>query len=417
MSTSPTPSNLIHAEPPPARVDSSPQPGLHPSACPRPLSPEPDPPNGAATRCPLHANVADTRLPSIRVPKDDPTPTTICRAARVDRLRRRALMTSPSSTGLRRDLRPQVASYATLVCPADPSSAISGVSPFLNGESLTSASRAAMAGAVKLRGGVTVVGQHHAFYTPGDGATAPLASTGSGSSYAVWIITYCLLDVATMFPLLSPYTNGALLNGGEACDDPPHSMHDESLKKQNRPHVLPSRHEDELGHVPQGRERLTSHTRTRSLASLGRAVGVAWHGEARRGEMCRAVPSLSLLVMAIEDVVMGRADSDLRHYSSSFLCCNSASPSPALRAHHRREQVSPTPLPLRDPDRDTGAIRFLGSVFTRLLAQNRCVFTGVRFTVLDTPPPSNDYTAPRLLPVRLRRTDCTASHLGVHFDV
>nr|CAB3500311.1 unnamed protein product [Digitaria exilis] len=100
---------------------------------------------------------------------------------------------------------------------------------------------------------------------------------------------------------------------------------------------------------------------------------------------------------------------NLRHYSSSFLCCNSASPSPALRAHHQREQVPLTPLPLRDPARDTGAIRFLGSVFTRLLAQNRCVFTGVRFTVLDTPPPSNDYTAPRLLPVRLRRTDCTAS--------
>nr|CAB3503774.1 unnamed protein product [Digitaria exilis] len=33
----------------------------------------------------------------------------------------------------------------------------------------------------------------------------------------------------------------------------------------------------------------------------------------------------------------------------------------------------------------------------------------VRFTVLETPPPSNDYTAPRLLPARLRRTDCTAS--------
>nr|CAB3452117.1 unnamed protein product [Digitaria exilis] len=80
-----------------------------------------------------------------------------------------------------------------------------------------------------------------------------------------------------------------------------------------------------------------------------------------------------------------------------FLCCKSASPSPELRAHHRREQVPPTPLPPRDPARDTGAIRFLESVFTRLLAQNRYVFTGVRFIVLDTPPPSNDYTAPRLL--------------------
>nr|CAB3475712.1 unnamed protein product [Digitaria exilis] len=55
------------------------------------------------------------------------------------------------------------------------------------------------------------------------------------------------------------------------------------------------------------------------------------------------------------------------------------------------------------------AIRFLGSVSTRLLAQNCYVFTGVRFTVLETPPPSNDYTVPRLLPARLRRTDCTAS--------
>ncbi|KAF8674429.1 hypothetical protein HU200_048262 [Digitaria exilis] len=50
-----------------------------------------------------------------------------------------------------------------------------------------------------------------------------------------------------------------------------------------------------------------------------------------------------------------------------------------------------------------------GSVSTRLLAQNCYVFTGVRFTVLGTPPPSNDYTAPRLLPARLRRSDCTAS--------
>nr|CAB3447158.1 unnamed protein product [Digitaria exilis] len=57
----------------------------------------------------------------------------------------------------------------------------------------------------------------------------------------------------------------------------------------------------------------------------------------------------------------------------------------------------------------TGESRFLGSVSTRLLAQNCYVFIGVRFTVLETPPPSNDYTAPRLLPARLRRTDCTAS--------
>ncbi|KAF8775995.1 hypothetical protein HU200_003996 [Digitaria exilis] len=57
----------------------------------------------------------------------------------------------------------------------------------------------------------------------------------------------------------------------------------------------------------------------------------------------------------------------------------------------------------------TGESRFLGSVSTRLLAQNCYVFTGVRFTVLGTPPPSNDYTAPRLLPARLRRSDCTAS--------
>nr|CAB3479634.1 unnamed protein product [Digitaria exilis] len=68
-----------------------------------------------------------------------------------------------------------------------------------------------------------------------------------------------------------------------------------------------------------------------------------------------------------------------------------------------------TPPARADPARDTGAIRFLGSVSTRLLAQNCYVFTGVRFTVLETPPPSNDYTAPRLLPARLRRTDCTAS--------
>ncbi|KAF8667493.1 hypothetical protein HU200_052687 [Digitaria exilis] len=63
----------------------------------------------------------------------------------------------------------------------------------------------------------------------------------------------------------------------------------------------------------------------------------------------------------------------------------------------------------RDLARDTGAIRFLGSVSTRLLAQNCYVFTGVQFTVLETPPPSNDYTAPRLLPARLLHTDCTAS--------
>ncbi|KAF8702156.1 hypothetical protein HU200_033083 [Digitaria exilis] len=68
-----------------------------------------------------------------------------------------------------------------------------------------------------------------------------------------------------------------------------------------------------------------------------------------------------------------------------------------------------TPPARADPARDIGAIRFLGSVYTRLLAQNCYVFTGVRFTVLETPPPSNDYTAPRLLPARLRRTDCTAS--------
>ncbi|KAF8690592.1 hypothetical protein HU200_040959 [Digitaria exilis] len=68
-----------------------------------------------------------------------------------------------------------------------------------------------------------------------------------------------------------------------------------------------------------------------------------------------------------------------------------------------------TPPARADPARDIGAIRFLGSVYTRLLAQNCYVFTGVRFTVLETPPPSNDYTAPRLLPARLRRTDRTAS--------
>ncbi|KAF8698218.1 hypothetical protein HU200_035739 [Digitaria exilis] len=68
-----------------------------------------------------------------------------------------------------------------------------------------------------------------------------------------------------------------------------------------------------------------------------------------------------------------------------------------------------TPPARADPARDIGAIRFLGSVYTRLLAQNCYVFTDVRFTVLETPPPSNDYTAPRLLPARLRRTDRTAS--------
>ncbi|KAF8663612.1 hypothetical protein HU200_055334 [Digitaria exilis] len=123
-----------------------------------------------------------------------------------------------------------------------------------------------------------------------------------------------------------------------------------------------------------GKGRLASHTRTRARSPrLAEAVAEACH------------PDLRLLLL---------------------VCCYFAFPSPALRAHHRQEQVPPTPLPptplpLRYPTRDTGAIRFLGSVFTRLLAQNRCVFTGVRFT--------NYYTAPRLLLVRLRRTDCTAS--------
>nr|CAB3489503.1 unnamed protein product [Digitaria exilis] len=135
-----------------------------------------------------------------------------------------------------------------------------------------------------------------------------------------------------------------------------------------------------------GNGRLASHTRARSLASLGRA---AWRA-------CRAVPSLSLtfILPSPSAVLFKRTfpllrDPDLR-LLFLLLCCYSTSPSPALRAHHRREPVPPTP-----------AIKFLGS--------NCCVFTGVRFTVLDTPPSSNDYTAPRLLPVRLRRTDCTAS--------
>nr|CAB3494235.1 unnamed protein product [Digitaria exilis] len=135
-------------------------------------------------------------------------------------------------------------------------------------------------------------------------------------------------------------------------------------------------------------------------------VAAGWEiGEpyARARSSCRAVASRGVVCPTCW------RDSDLRHYSSSFLCCNSASPSPALRAHHQREQVPLTPLPLRDPARGTRAIKFMRSVFTRLLAQNRCVFTGVRFTVLDTPPPSNDYTTLRLLPVRLRRTYCTAS--------
>ncbi|KAF8742691.1 hypothetical protein HU200_013571 [Digitaria exilis] len=48
---------------------------------------------------------------------------------------------------------------------------------------------------------------------------------------------------------------------------------------------------------------------------------------------------------------------------------------------------------------DTGAIRFLGS--------NRCVFTGVRFTILETPPPSNDYTC-------AASSSCTTPAHGLH---
>ncbi|KAF8754437.1 hypothetical protein HU200_011473 [Digitaria exilis] len=146
--------------------------------------------------------------------------------------------------------------------------------------------------------------------------------------------------------------------------------------------------------------------RARSLASPSRAVGVARRGVAlsprpRPDVAMRAVPCLSLTCVREGFILSSPSaglhkqghpllrDSDLRLVLLLLLCCYFASPSPVLCAHHRR-----------DPARDTGAIRFLGS--------NRCVFTGVRFTILDTPPPSNDYTAPHLLPVRLRRTDCTA---------
>jgi hypothetical protein len=41
-------------------------------------------------------------------------------------------------------------------------------------------------------------------------------------------------------------------------------------------------------------------------------------------------------------------------------------------------------LPAEDSAWDSGTIRFLGSIFTRLLTQNRDVFIGVLFTTLRT---------------------------------
>jgi hypothetical protein len=60
-----------------------------------------------------------------------------------------------------------------------------------------------------------------------------------------------------------------------------------------------------------------------------------------------------------------------------------------LRVHLRWGQVPPEPLPAEGLARDSSAIRFLGSVFTWLLAQNHDVFTNVMFTIrpcAPTPP-------------------------------
>jgi hypothetical protein len=61
----------------------------------------------------------------------------------------------------------------------------------------------------------------------------------------------------------------------------------------------------------------------------------------------------------------------------------------------RQEQVPPEPLPAEGSARDSGAIRFLGSVFTRLLAQNRDIFTGVLFTIHPCAPTSSVNIATR----------------------
>jgi hypothetical protein len=83
-----------------------------------------------------------------------------------------------------------------------------------------------------------------------------------------------------------------------------------------------------------------------------------------------------------------------RIHLSSSLCYFSTFPSPVLHAHLRWEQVPPEPLPAEGPARDSGAIRFLGSVFTWLLAQNRDLFTSVLFTIRPcAPTPSVDIAA------------------------
>jgi hypothetical protein len=84
----------------------------------------------------------------------------------------------------------------------------------------------------------------------------------------------------------------------------------------------------------------------------------------------------------------------MRIHLSFPLCCFSTFSSSMLRAHLRQEQLPSEPLPAEGPAQDSGAIRFFGSIFTRLLAQNRDVFTGVLFTIRPyTPTPSVDIAA------------------------
>jgi hypothetical protein len=100
---------------------------------------------------------------------------------------------------------------------------------------------------------------------------------------------------------------------------------------------------------------------------------------------------------------------------SSSLCCFPAFPSPVLCAHLRQEQVPPEPFSAEGPARDSGAIRFLWSVFTRLLAQNRDVFTNVLFTISPyAPTPSVDFTA--CTSTTHTTTSSTIRSLGVSID-
>jgi hypothetical protein len=85
--------------------------------------------------------------------------------------------------------------------------------------------------------------------------------------------------------------------------------------------------------------------------------------------------------------------SNVRTQLSSSLCCFTAFPSPVLRAHLWGEQVPLEPLPTEGPARNSGAIRFLGSVFTRPLARTVTCLLAYCSPSVSAPTPSVDFAA------------------------